>query len=70
MLLTDVTQRYSENGFNVAPTELEYGWIIRSTNMSSLRDYKLMGFDGNNANFQTSDGSDMFVVRHLFLHFT
>ena len=49
--------------FYVAPTELEYGSIIRSTNMSSLRDYKLMDFDENNANFQSSDRSDMFVVR-------
>ncbi len=39
------------------------GSIIRSTNMSSLRDYKLMDFDENNANFQNSDRSDMFVVR-------
>ena len=30
----------------VAPTELEYRWIIRSTNISSLRDYKPMNFNG------------------------
>src|SRR5208283_2999409 len=58
-LIPDVTK-----GCYVTPTELEYWWIIRSTNMSSLRDYKLMDFDGNNANFQSSDRSDMLVVRH------
>ncbi|MGA9405946.1 MAG: hypothetical protein WBW71_02315, partial [Bacteroidota bacterium] len=62
-LLTDVTQRYSENGFYVAPTEFEDRWIIGSTNMSSLRDDKLMDFDRNNANFQSSDRSEMVVVR-------
>jgi hypothetical protein len=59
-------QRYSWNGFYVAPTELEYRWIIRSTNMWSLRDYKLMDLDGNNANFQSSAGSDIFVVTQKY----
>ena len=30
----------------VAPTELDYRWIIRSTNSSSLRDYEPLNFGG------------------------
>ena len=50
--------------FYVAPAELEYSWIIRSTTMPSLRDYTLIDFDGNNAHFQSSDRGVMFLVTH------